>query len=98
MAGKTLSDVGASLVRRFGTRDPFQIAKSLGINVLFCSVRTSALLRECTVLSSVTALYSLTGILMKKCHGSSVPMSLGMTSFTGTLPRPIVCMNSCFMI
>ena len=36
MAGKTLSDVGASLVRRFGTRDPFQIAKSLGINVLFC--------------------------------------------------------------
>ena len=89
MAGKTLSDVGASLVRRFGTRDPFQIAKSLGINVL---------LRECTVLSSVTALYSLTGILMKKCHGSSVPMNLGMTSFTGTLPRPIVCMNSCFMI
>lgn len=36
MAGKTLSDVGASLVRRFGTRDPFQIAKSLEINVLFC--------------------------------------------------------------
>lgn len=36
MTGKTLSDVGASLVRHCGTRDPFQIAKSLGVNVLFC--------------------------------------------------------------
>ena len=36
MTGKMLSQVGASLVRRFGTRDPFQIAKELGISVLLC--------------------------------------------------------------
>ena len=36
MTGKMLSKVGASLVRRFGTRDPFQIAKELGISVLLC--------------------------------------------------------------
>ena len=30
MTGKMLSKVGASLVRRFGTRDPFQIAKGDG--------------------------------------------------------------------
>lgn len=36
MTGKMLSKVGASLVRRCGTRDPFQIARELGIEVLFC--------------------------------------------------------------
>lgn len=36
MTGKTLSQVGASLVQRYGTRDPFQIARELGITVLFC--------------------------------------------------------------
>lgn len=36
MTGKMLSKVGASLVRRFGTRDPFQIARELGISVLLC--------------------------------------------------------------
>lgn len=36
MTGEILSEVGASLVRRFNTRDPFQIAKSLGINIIFC--------------------------------------------------------------
>lgn len=37
MAMDHLSRVGNSLVRRFGTRDPFQIADELGIEVLFCS-------------------------------------------------------------
>lgn len=36
MPGNKLSKVGASLVRRCGTRDPFQIAHELGITVLFC--------------------------------------------------------------
>ena len=36
MTSKMLSKVGASLVRRFGTRDPFQIARELGISVLLC--------------------------------------------------------------
>lgn len=36
MTGKMLSQVGASLVQRYGTRDPFQIARELGITVLFC--------------------------------------------------------------
>jgi len=31
-----LSKVGNDLVKRFGTRDPFQIAETLGIEVLFC--------------------------------------------------------------
>ena len=35
MTGKMLSQVGASLVQRYGTRDPFQIARELGITVLF---------------------------------------------------------------
>lgn len=36
MTGEMLSNIGASLVKRFGTRDPFQIAKALGINVMYC--------------------------------------------------------------
>lgn len=31
-----LSKVGSDLVKRFGTRDPFHIARGLGIDVLFC--------------------------------------------------------------
>ena len=36
MTGEMLSNIGSSLVKRFGTRDPFQIAKALGIEVLYC--------------------------------------------------------------
>ena len=36
MTSKMLSKVGTSLVRRFGTRDPFRIAGELGISVLLC--------------------------------------------------------------
>lgn len=36
MAKNYLSDIGDNLVRRFHTRDPFQIAEALGIEVLFC--------------------------------------------------------------
>ena len=36
MTGEMLSNIGSSLVKRFGTRDPFQIAKTLGIEVLYC--------------------------------------------------------------
>lgn len=37
MGAYSLSKVGSDLVRRCGTRDPFCIAKELGIEVLFCS-------------------------------------------------------------
>ena len=36
MSAKHLSKVGSDLVRRCGTRDPFRIARELGIEVLFC--------------------------------------------------------------
>lgn len=36
MTGEKLSEIGSSLVKRFGTRDPFQIAKALEIEVLYC--------------------------------------------------------------
>ncbi len=36
MVNQHLSQVGSGLVRRFKTRDPFEIAKALGIEVLFC--------------------------------------------------------------
>lgn len=36
MNGHMLSNIGAKLVRRCGTRDPFGIAKHLGIEVIFC--------------------------------------------------------------
>ena len=36
MSTNRLSKVGSDLVRRYGTRDPFEIAKALGIEVLFC--------------------------------------------------------------
>lgn len=36
MTGEMLLNIGSSLVKRFGTRDPFQIAKALGIEVLYC--------------------------------------------------------------
>ena len=53
MTGKMLSKVGASLVRRCGTRDPFQIARELGIEVLFCDALVPS--KGCTVSLSVTA-------------------------------------------
>ena len=36
MTAEYLSKVGSALVRRCDTRDPFKIAKELGIEVLFC--------------------------------------------------------------
>ena len=36
MSAKYLSKIGDDLVKRCGTRDPFRIAKELGIEVLFC--------------------------------------------------------------
>ena len=36
MTAEYLSKVGSSLVKRCGTRDPFKIAKELGIEILFC--------------------------------------------------------------
>lgn len=36
MTAKVLSNVGTVLVRRYGTRNPFQIAKELGIDILYC--------------------------------------------------------------
>ena len=36
MSSRSLPETGRSLVKRFGTRDPFVIAHGLGIEVLFC--------------------------------------------------------------
>ena len=36
MNAEYLSQVGCDLVKRCGTRDPFRIAKELGIEVMFC--------------------------------------------------------------
>lgn len=36
MTARQLSEVGERLVRRCGTRDPFEIARQLGIEVLLC--------------------------------------------------------------
>ena len=36
MTTRQLSEVGERLVRRCGTRDPFEIARQLGVEVLFC--------------------------------------------------------------
>ena len=36
MTAKQLSEVGDRLVKRYGTRDPFEIARQLGVEVLFC--------------------------------------------------------------
>lgn len=36
MKAEYLSQVGRDLVKRCGTRDPFRIAKELGIEVMFC--------------------------------------------------------------
>ena len=36
MNKERLSQIGNSLVQRFQTRDPFEIARALGIEVLFC--------------------------------------------------------------
>ncbi len=36
MTAAALSKVGSDLVHRYGTRDPFAIARALGIMVLFC--------------------------------------------------------------
>lgn len=36
MNAENLSKVGSRLVKRCGTRDPFSIARQLGIEVMFC--------------------------------------------------------------
>ena len=36
MNARQLSEVGERLVRRCGTRDPFEMARQLGVEVLFC--------------------------------------------------------------
>lgn len=36
MNARQLSEAGERLVRRCGTRDPFEIARQLGVEVLFC--------------------------------------------------------------
>lgn len=36
MSAEQLALVGSRLVKRCGTRDPFEIAKDIGINVMFC--------------------------------------------------------------
>lgn len=36
MTARQLSEVGEMLVRRCGTRNPFEIARQLGVEVLFC--------------------------------------------------------------
>ena len=36
MTAKQLSEVGERLVKRCGTRDPFEIARQIGVEVLFC--------------------------------------------------------------
>ena len=36
MNARQLSEVGEKLVRRCGTRDPFEMARQLGVEVLFC--------------------------------------------------------------
>lgn len=36
MTAKQLSEVGEKLVKRCGTRDPFEIARQIGVEVLFC--------------------------------------------------------------
>ena len=38
MNAENLSKVGSRLVKRCGTRDPFSIARQLGIEVLFCEM------------------------------------------------------------
>ena len=36
MTAKQLTEIGERLVKRCGTRDPFEIARQLGAEVLFC--------------------------------------------------------------
>ena len=36
MNAEQLSRVGEKLVKRYGSRDPFEIARQLGINVMLC--------------------------------------------------------------
>lgn len=46
MNAEQLSRVGEKLVKRCGSRDPFEIARQLGINVMLCENFSS--LKECT--------------------------------------------------
>lgn len=75
MTGKMLSKVGASLVRRFGTRDPFQIAKELGISVLLCEDFGS--LKGMYRVVKRNRFIFLNKDLGDRCSASSVPMSWG---------------------
>ena len=79
MTGITLSKIGTSLVRRYGTRDPFQIAERLGINVLYCDGFGS--LKGMYRVIKRNRYIFLNKILVKECSVSSAPMSLGTTSF-----------------
>ena len=54
MNAEQLSKVGSDLVRRCGTRDPFQIANALGINVMEIA-KISDHSKVCTASSKETA-------------------------------------------
>ena len=58
MNAEQLSKVGSDLVRRCGTRDPFQIANALGINVM----------DDCENLGSLKGMYCIVGDVYKRQH------------------------------
>lgn len=96
MTGKMLSQVGASLVQRYGTRDPFQIARELGITVLFCD-GFGSLKGMYRVIKRNRYIFLNKWIWTNGCSALSAPTSWAMTSSIGSWLRPIACMSSCFM-
>lgn len=95
MTSKMLSKVGTSLVRRFGTRDPFQIAGELGISVLLCEDFGS--LKGMYRVIKRNRFIFLNKDLGDRCFVLSVRMSLGTTGSIESWHRQTAYMNSCCM-
>ena len=99
MTGKMLSKVGASLVRRFGTRDPFQIAKELGISVLLCEDFGSlkGMYRVIKRNRFIFLNKDLGDRMLRIVCAHELVVPQLMTSFIGSWHRQTAFMNSCCM-
>ncbi len=95
MNAENLSKVGSRLVKRCGTRDPFSIARQLGIEVLFCE--NFGPLKGMYRVIKRSRFNFINENLSGGCSGLSVLMRLGMTSCTAIWQKEAQYRSSCYM-
>lgn len=96
MSAEHLTLVGNRLIKRCGTRDPFEIAADIGVEVLFCKDFGS--LKGMYRVIKRNRLSSSTMIFPDGCNGLCALMSLAMINSTDNSHRIVLFENLCFTI